>query len=200
VAVKAARRDADEGLDVIKERVLQEGRLFWLLKHENIIRLLGVCLEEPNLCLVMEYARGGPLSRVLSSGRRVRPDVLTDWAVQVARGMSYLHHSAPIPIVHRDLKSANGEFYLSLNKNEALSTLRGPTQFIYRVQRVFYTKLSSFCPALLVESRSRKYASFTDGGRGRARVNIVPSSSSSCQADATRTGERERPFSPFSQK
>ncbi len=34
VAVKAARRDADEALDTIKERVLQEGRLFWLLKHQ----------------------------------------------------------------------------------------------------------------------------------------------------------------------
>ena len=34
VAVKAARRDVNEGLDVIKERVLQEGRLFWFLKHQ----------------------------------------------------------------------------------------------------------------------------------------------------------------------
>ena len=34
VAVKAARRDADEDLGTIKERVLQEGRLFWLLKHD----------------------------------------------------------------------------------------------------------------------------------------------------------------------
>ncbi|XP_059086639.1 mitogen-activated protein kinase kinase kinase 9-like isoform X3 [Tigriopus californicus] len=106
VAVKAARRDADVGLEMNKDRVLQEGRLFWLLKHENIISLLGVCLEEPNLCLVMEYAYGGPLNRVLS-GRKIRPDVLVDWAIQVARGMCYLHHYAPISLVHRDLKSAN---------------------------------------------------------------------------------------------
>ena len=63
VAVKAARRDADESLVTIKERVLQEGKLFWLLKHKNVVGLLGVCLEEPNLCLVMEYARGGALNR-----------------------------------------------------------------------------------------------------------------------------------------
>ncbi len=80
--MKAARRDADEALDSIKERVLQEGKLFWLLKHQNIISLQGVCLEEPNLCLVMEYARGGPLNRILS-GRKIRPDVLIDWAIQV---------------------------------------------------------------------------------------------------------------------
>ncbi len=56
----------------------------------------------------MEYARGGPLNRVLS-GRKIRPDVLIDWAIQVARGMAYLHHGAPNSLVHRDLKSANGK-------------------------------------------------------------------------------------------
>ena len=46
-----------EGPEGTRERVLQEGRLFWLLKHENIITLHGICLEEPNMCLIMEYAR-----------------------------------------------------------------------------------------------------------------------------------------------
>ena len=57
--------------------------------------------------MVMEYARGGPLNRALA-GRKIRPDVLIDWAIQVARGMDYLHQGAPISLVHRDLKSANG--------------------------------------------------------------------------------------------
>ena len=107
VAVKASRRDADESLDTIKERVMQEAKLFWLLKHQNIISLKGVCTEEPNFCLIMDYARGGSLNRVLS-GRKIKPDVLVDWAIQVARGMTYMHHDAPISLVHRDLKSANG--------------------------------------------------------------------------------------------
>ncbi len=102
--MKAARRDADEGLDSIKERVLQEGKLFWVLKHQNIISLLGVCLEEPNLCLVMEYARGGPLNRILN-GRKIRPDVLVDWAIQVLtymwdhpflRDLSLMQHTSLI--------------------------------------------------------------------------------------------------------
>ena len=65
-------------------------------------------------------------------GRKIRPDVLIDWAIQViliapvhrscrllattadgylqiARGMNYLHQGAPISIVHRDLKSSNSE-------------------------------------------------------------------------------------------
>jgi hypothetical protein len=63
VAVKAARRDPDEEPGECNKKVLQEGKLFWLLKHKNVVGLLGVCLEEPNLCLVMEYARGGALNR-----------------------------------------------------------------------------------------------------------------------------------------
>lgn len=115
VAVKAARQDANEDIEDIKDSVLQEAKLFWMLQHENIVSLKGVCLEEPNLCLVMEYARGGPLNRVLS-GRKIRPSILVDWAIQVARGMAYLHVDAPISLIHRDLKSSNGKsLFLLLN-------------------------------------------------------------------------------------
>ncbi|XP_053981737.1 mitogen-activated protein kinase kinase kinase 10-like isoform X4 [Hylaeus volcanicus] len=106
VAVKAARQDPDEDPSVTLENVQQEAKLFWLLKHENIVQLEGVCLKMPNMCLVMEYARGGSLNRVLS-GRKIRPDVLVDWAIQIARGMDYLHNKAPISLIHRDLKSSN---------------------------------------------------------------------------------------------
>lgn len=106
VAVKAARQDPDEDISVTLENVRQEAKLFWLLKHENIVSLEGVCLQMPNMCLVMEYARGGSLNRVLA-GRKIRPDVLVDWAIQIARGMNYLHNKAPISLIHRDLKSSN---------------------------------------------------------------------------------------------
>uniref|UniRef100_A0A8C6URN2 mitogen-activated protein kinase kinase kinase n=1 Tax=Neogobius melanostomus TaxID=47308 RepID=A0A8C6URN2_9GOBI len=106
VAVKAARRDPDEEVGQILESVRQEAKLFAMLSHPNIMALLGVCLQEPNLCLVMEFARGGPLNRALA-GKHVPPCTLVDWAEQVARGMLYLHSQAIVPIIHRDLKSSN---------------------------------------------------------------------------------------------
>ncbi|XP_037123357.1 mitogen-activated protein kinase kinase kinase 10 [Syngnathus acus] len=106
VAVKAARQDPDEDISVTAESVRQEARLFWMLRHPNIIALRGVCLREPNLCLVMEYARGGALNRALA-GKKVPPRVLVNWAVQIATGMDYLHNQAFVPIIHRDLKSSN---------------------------------------------------------------------------------------------
>ncbi|KAJ8008161.1 hypothetical protein DPEC_G00101890, partial [Dallia pectoralis] len=106
VAVKAARQDPDEDISVTAQNVRQEARLFAMLTHPNIIALKGVCLQEPNLCLIMEYASGGPLSRALA-GRRIPPHVLVDWAVQIARGMLYLHTEAIVAVIHRDLKSNN---------------------------------------------------------------------------------------------
>ncbi|XP_068601472.1 mitogen-activated protein kinase kinase kinase 10 [Brachionichthys hirsutus] len=106
VAVKAARQDPDEDIGAALESVRQEARLFWMLRHPNIIALRGVCLREPNLCLVMEYARGGALNRALA-GKKVPPKVLVNWAVQIATGMDYLHNQAFVPIIHRDLKSSN---------------------------------------------------------------------------------------------
>nr|QXO74913.1 MAPK [Penaeus chinensis] len=128
VAVKAARQDPDEDISVTIENVRQEAKLFWLLKHVNIVALKGVCLVEPNLCLVMEYARGGSLSppicptshlgRVLQQTKGIGPSVLTDWAIQIARGMNYLHNQAPITLIHRDLKSSNVLLSEPVDKNE----------------------------------------------------------------------------------
>ncbi|XP_076830034.1 mitogen-activated protein kinase kinase kinase 21 isoform X2 [Brachyhypopomus gauderio] len=106
VAVKAARQDPDEDITATAASVKQEAKLFSMLQHPNIIKLQGVCLEEPNLCLVMEYAQGGTLNRALT-GRRIPPHILVNWAVQIARGMLYLHEEAVVPIIHRDLKSSN---------------------------------------------------------------------------------------------
>ena len=113
VAVKAARQDPDEDINVTVENVRQEAKLFWLLNHRNIVLLKGVCLDPPNLCLVMEYARGGSLNRVLT-GRQIPPDILVDWALQIAEGMYYLHEIAPVPLFHRDLKSSNSEYMIFL--------------------------------------------------------------------------------------
>lgn len=108
VAVKAARQDPEEDLQDSIMNVTKEAKLFWLLKHPNIVALKGLTLEPPNLCLIMEYARGGSLSRVLA-GKKIEPEILVDWAIQIADGMNYLHNGAPISLIHRDLKSSNGK-------------------------------------------------------------------------------------------
>lgn len=124
VAVKAARRDPEQDAAAAAESVRREARLFAMLRHPNIIELRGVCLRQPHLCLVLEFARGGALNRALAAAnaapdprapgprraRRIPPHVLVNWAVQIARGMLYLHEEAVVPILHRDLKSSNSKW------------------------------------------------------------------------------------------
>lgn len=105
VAIKI-RRDVEEDRNTAMGHVRQEANLFFILNHPNIVSLIGLCLEEPNLCLVLEYCKGGPLNRVLA-GKRLPPDVLVNWALQIADGMHYLHFAAPLTLIHRDLKSSN---------------------------------------------------------------------------------------------
>lgn len=112
VAVKVARTENYQDYSEIVEDVTKEAKLFSIFRHRNIVGLFGVCLKEPNFCLVLEYARGGALSRVLSThGRTIPPSVLLDWAIQIARGMYYLHNEAPLSIIHRDLKSGNSKYF-----------------------------------------------------------------------------------------
>lgn len=105
--MKEARHNPELDYSVTRKNVLQEAKLFWTLKHPNIVSLRGVCLKAPKFCLVMEYAKGGSLNRILSGSRRIDPPVLIEWAIQIARGMNYLHNGAPISVIHRDLKSSN---------------------------------------------------------------------------------------------
>lgn len=89
----------------------------------------GVCLEQPNLCLVLEYCAGGALNR-LYSGRLISADILVDWALQIAQGMHYLHDQAAVSLVHRDLKSANGQcfnFHVQLRIVPGSSVIRRRT-------------------------------------------------------------------------
>ncbi|XP_030564616.1 uncharacterized protein LOC115765266 isoform X3 [Drosophila novamexicana] len=115
VAIKIAHQTGEDDMQRMRDNVLQEAKLFWPLKHRNIAALRGVCLKT-KLCLVMEYARGGSLNRILAG--KIPPDVLVDWAIQIARGMNYLHSEAPMSIIHRDLKSSNVLIYEAIEGSQ----------------------------------------------------------------------------------
>ena len=115
VAIKEARVEQTDGkpdiMRSLKKNFLQEAKLFWLLRHPNIIQLKGICLNDQHYCLIIEYAKGGSLSNLLKIRKHgFPPNILIKWALQVSQGMYYLHEQAlpnNVPIVHRDLKSSN---------------------------------------------------------------------------------------------
>ena len=91
---------------------LEVKKAIWTsLEHKHLTRIHWVDFSQlPKVMFsVMNFAAGGSLNktlRSLGSENKLSIDIVTDWAKQIAEGMRYLHEKK---IVHRDLKSANGE-------------------------------------------------------------------------------------------
>ncbi|KAJ8755422.1 hypothetical protein K2173_019220 [Erythroxylum novogranatense] len=101
-----------------------ENELNWLTKiqHQNIISLVGCCTHGENKFLVYEMMQNGSLEGQLHGP--TRGSILT-WqlrmkiAVDIARGLEYLHEHCHPPIVHGGLKSST--VLLDSNFNAKLS-------------------------------------------------------------------------------
>ncbi|XP_024018052.1 pto-interacting protein 1 [Morus notabilis] len=86
------------------------------LKHENVIELVGYCVDGPLRVLAYEYAPNASLHDILHGKKGVKGAQLgppLSWARRVkiavgaAGGLEYLHEKAHPPIIHRDIKSSN---------------------------------------------------------------------------------------------
>ncbi|KDP38160.1 hypothetical protein JCGZ_04803 [Jatropha curcas] len=82
------------------------------VRHRHLVALLGYCLDGNERLLVYEYMPQGTLSRFLFDWRQQGLKPL-EWtrrlsiALDVARGVEYLHGLAHQSFIHRDLKPSN---------------------------------------------------------------------------------------------
>lgn len=88
----------------------RESLLLTSLEHPSIPTIYDYFYDETlgRFYLVMKYISGGDLaSRMRAAvGGRIDEKTVTDWGMQVADVLDYLH-SRPKPIIYRDLKPAN---------------------------------------------------------------------------------------------
>ena len=86
------------------DRFIQEARLTARLEHNNIVQVYDVGQEGENFFIVMQYADGGSLSRLLRKRGRLRYSYALRMAEQIASGLECAHQNG---IVHRDVKPDN---------------------------------------------------------------------------------------------
>jgi tRNA A-37 threonylcarbamoyl transferase component Bud32 len=75
--------------------------------HENIVKLLGVCIEPGELSILMEFAELGTLRHQLDIDPRMPAWRRFGLLLGVANGVKRLHAHTPHPVVHGDLKTLN---------------------------------------------------------------------------------------------
>ncbi|CAI9753282.1 unnamed protein product [Fraxinus pennsylvanica] len=107
VAVKKLNQNGLQG----NKEFLVEVLMLSLLRHPNLVNLVGYCDEGDQRILVYEFF---PLGSLESRLHDLKPDTQPlDWntrmkiAAGIANGLNYLHHQANPPVIYRDLKSSN---------------------------------------------------------------------------------------------
>ncbi|XWS11150.1 hypothetical protein CRYUN_Cryun38cG0058900 [Craigia yunnanensis] len=105
VAVKILATDSKQGEKEFQTEVMLLGRLH----HRNLVNLVGYCAEKGQHMLVYVYMSKGSLASHLYSENHepLSWDLRVYIALDVARGLEYLHDGAVPPVIHRDIKSSN---------------------------------------------------------------------------------------------
>ncbi|GMH05192.1 hypothetical protein Nepgr_007032 [Nepenthes gracilis] len=106
VAVKKLGEDVFTNEDKVSA-FRDELALLQKIRHPNVVQFLGAVTQSSPMMIVTEYLPKGDLCEYLKSKGALKPRRAVRFALDIARGMSYLHEIKPEPIIHRDLEPSN---------------------------------------------------------------------------------------------
>jgi hypothetical protein len=86
-----------------KDLCLSEARRAAHLKHERIVPVHDVGIDEDNYFIVTEYVEGGSLADRLGKGKLSQREAVT-WISDIGEALEYAHLEG---VIHRDVKPAN---------------------------------------------------------------------------------------------
>ena len=104
VAIRRLENVVAEGEREFRNEMKAIGRTY----HKNLVKLYGYCHHGNNRLLVYEYMSNGSLAKFLfESERKPSWEEKTRIALNVARGILYLHEECETQIIHCDIKPEN---------------------------------------------------------------------------------------------
>ncbi|XP_016648179.1 PREDICTED: putative wall-associated receptor kinase-like 16 [Prunus mume] len=110
-SVVAIKKSKVNGAPAQSDVFINEVIVLSQIKHRNVVRLLGCCLETPAPLLVYEFIVEGTLSEHIHKkiGKRssLSWELRLNIATETAGALAYLHSSALMQIIHRDVKATN---------------------------------------------------------------------------------------------
>lgn len=109
VAMKQLHRHLHHD-EVAKAEFRTELKLMRQLHHPHIVQFLGTSVEPVTglVSLIFEFMHFGSLDQMFHKAQvPLFKGHAVELALDVARGMSYLHGRKPQPVIHRDLKPGN---------------------------------------------------------------------------------------------
>ncbi|MED6155120.1 hypothetical protein PIB30_002323 [Stylosanthes scabra] len=106
VAVKKLGEDVITDEEKVKA-FRDELDLFLKIRHPNVVQFLGAVTQSSPMMIVTEYLPKGDLRAFLGRKGALKPSTAVKFALDIARGVGYLHENKPSPIIHRDLEPSN---------------------------------------------------------------------------------------------
>ncbi|KAF3528097.1 hypothetical protein DY000_02041563 [Brassica cretica] len=173
VAVKRLDRNGLQGT----REFFAEVMVLSLAQHQNLVNLIGYCVEDDQRVLVYEFMPNGSLEDHLFDLPEGAPSL--DWFTRMkivhgaAKGLEYLHDYADPPVIYRDFKASNillqSDFNSKLSCSKGLEYLHdyADPPVIYRdfkasnilLQSDFNSKLSDFGLARLGPTEGKDHVS-----------------------------------------
>ncbi|KAK4752953.1 hypothetical protein SAY87_021751 [Trapa incisa] len=107
VAIKVLSEESRQGI----REFLNEINVINQIEHENLVKLIGCCVEGKQRILVYEYLENNSLEQTLLGGSH--SSMQFSWQTRceiclgVAKGLAFLHEDVQPRIIHRDIKASN---------------------------------------------------------------------------------------------
>ncbi|KAG8499979.1 hypothetical protein CXB51_006589 [Gossypium anomalum] len=77
------------------------------VRHPNVVQFVGAVTQNIPMMIVSEYHAKGNFQNYLQKKGRLSTSKVLRFAVDIARGMNYLHECKPDPIIHCNLQPKN---------------------------------------------------------------------------------------------